>query len=254
MNGRPALVALVSAVCLTLVTSPVTASPTARADEEPECATVAPPLSMTGVTDEGVERELRALVLLDGVPKERARQVVAEAAEAYQPLRITLTARYRKVELSLSPGDRDPTLFIDAAQAAVGGRRPKGVDVVHLLTARDMAGQGYANCIGGVAFPAGAFSVSEELSKRTPMITGNPPIPMPWPWGDQTSLVIAHELGHLMGAQHHLSNCVEGLSSVGDLPRPCTLMDGSLTMAMRFSNANAMVVRGYAEGFLTEAD
>lgn len=229
------------------------------ADDEPSCVTAAPPLSVSGVTDDGARLQLRALILLDGVPRARAEAVLAQAAEAYAPLDIALTAKYREVTVTLDPAVRDPLAFIRAAEDAVGGRRPKGFDVVHLLTSRDMAGFGYAKCIGGVAFDKGAFSVSEDWGDRGPMITGQPvgpvqPIPMPWLWGEGTARTLAHELGHLMGGQHHLSNCAEGLAGdSSDLPRPCTLMDGSLTMQMRFSTANAAVVRGYAVGFLQPA-
>lgn len=73
---------------------------------------------------------------------------------------------------------------------------------------------------------------------------------MPWIWGTLTERVIAHELGHLMGGQHQLANCVEG-PLLGDVPRPCTLMDTSISMTLKLSTANTTVVRAHAVKYLT---
>ena len=72
--------------------------------------------------------------------------------------------------------------------------------------------------------------------------------------GDTTAITLAHEIGHLMGGEHVLANCVEGLlSRDSDPPRPCTLMTRASPIAMRFSTANAAVVRGYAVAYLNPA-
>ncbi len=69
---------------------------------------------------------------------------------------------------------------------------------------------------------------------------------------DATAEVMAHEIGHLMGAHHHYANPVEGnLTSAGpnDLS-PATLMFNAVNFAsLNFSAVNASVVRGYAVNY-----
>lgn len=219
-----------------------------QVDEEETCEYDPASLAESALNDPGDERKLRVLVLLDGPTRRRAQEVVAEAGGAYTPLNITLTAGYRPVKLT--GRDRDPNALIDEAKALLGGQVPHGYSAVHIFTTKDISGWGYAECIGGIRTRSYAFSVSEDAGNRAPLIAGPPyNIEMPWIWGPLTERVLAHELGHVMGGQHQLSNCVEG-PLVGDVPRPCTLMDTSLAMTLKFSTANAAVVRAHAVTYL----
>ena len=196
--------------------------------------------------DDGRTVRLDVYVLLDGVTEARAREVFAKAQNSYTPLNITLAPVYRAMELNRRT-DRNMGAMLADARTRLG-RVPEGFDVVHILTEQDMGGNGLVTCIGGVASERWGFGVSEELAGDVPMITGNPPNPVPfWPYGDGTGKVIAHELGHQLGGQHQYANCVEGRADPGQtLHRPCTVMDGSLGMAMNFSVANGALVRSHA--------
>jgi hypothetical protein len=157
---------------------------------------------------------------------------------------ISLQSRFRTVSFT---GD-DAQGLIDQAKALVGGERPAGVDLVYVLTSKDIqAGGNYsvaglADCIGGVRFPERAFAVGEQIAEDRPVgpfvttVAG-------------TSVVAAHELGHLMGAHHHYANCVQG-TSVAEMERleltPCTLMFNAVnTASLLFSAVNTPVVRGH---------
>ena len=66
---------------------------------------------------------------------------------------------------------------------------------------------------------------------------------------DATAEVMAHEMGHLMGAHHHYSNCVEGnLTSAGPSDvSPCTLMFPAVNFAsLNFAALEGSTVRGHA--------
>lgn len=187
---------------------------------------------------------LDVLVLRDGVKAGIAADVVGSAARAYRPLGIDLVATYDDVELS----GTFPGPLLDQARAHVGGRRPEGIDVVHVLTPKELGGGlggqilGQADCIGGVRYPDRAFSVST--------------VPVSAPVGvedqhlvrsaDTTAVIAAHEIGHLLGAQHHFANCGEAAGTSGR--SVCTVMStyvGDLR-ALKFSSVNAAVVRAHA--------
>lgn len=203
----------------------------------PECLQAVPGALALG----GDDIRLDALVLTDGVALHEAASVMGTAARAYAPLGITLVTTFREVSFT----GRSAFGLIEQSTAAVGGRRPPGVDVVHVVTGKDIealgtdAVGGAAACIGGVAFADQAFSVSEAPA-ASPAIT-----PL------LAAKIAAHEIGHLLGAHHHYANCVEGLLALssGD-PTPCTLMfnDAGLA-ALRFSTLNGVVVRGHAEAY-----
>jgi hypothetical protein len=171
-----------------------------------DCLEAAPAaVSATGITDNGDRISLDVLVLLDGLTKARGVEVMTKAAQAYAPLGIKLKSRFRKVNFS---SDGNYASLFDEMIKAVDGKRPKATDVVYLLTGKDLYDidsngernydiSGVAYCIGGVRYPDAAFAIGEGAS----------------PWevelNDATfsAKTAAHEIGHVMGAQHHYGNC-----------------------------------------------
>lgn len=228
--------------------------------DEADCLEAVPAtVSLPSALDVGQSIELSVMLLLDGTDAAVAAQLMARAAESYAPLGIGLVlARTRTVSYS-SVISED---LIADAKATVGGVPPHGIDLVGVLTNKEMqavAGGatvvGQADCIGGVRFDQHSFFVVSDIRSIENPETGttgalaglgfNPNV-------DATAEVMAHEMGHLMGAHHHYANCVEGnLSSAGpgDLS-PCTLMFNAVNFAsLNFGVLSGAVVRGHAVGY-----
>lgn len=195
--------------------------------------------------DLGQTIRLSVFTLLDGVSRERGEEVLAKAAEAYAPLNVVLESRFRTVSFT---GD-DAQGLIDQGKAFFGGERPRGTDVVYVLTSKEIqsggnaAVAGLADCIGGVRFPDRAFAVGENIAENRPLGPFVTTV-------NGTAAVAAHEIGHLMGAHHHYANCVEGIDPDELLRQeltPCTLMFNAVnTVSLKFSTVNTAVVRGHA--------
>ena len=239
-------------------------------DEELECFEAVPAAVDAGPTPLGSARsDLDVLVLLDGVSDADGARAVRDAAGAYRPFGVDLRARYQRVGV---PADGrteglDGKPYFTAstnramavAKASVGGRRPAGIDVVYLLTAKDLylgadareesrrsyGVAGMADCIGGIRYRHRAFAIGERLTMPS---TG-----FPLEMGRRLpGKILAHELGHLLGAHHHAANCGEAVPAAV-LERStdvCTLMVNDVSLAsLRFSTANRTVVRGHARAY-----
>jgi hypothetical protein len=224
-------------------------------DVERECFEALP--ENIEALDLGQEIELSVMLLLDGTDPAVAEKVMARAAESYRPLNVKLTLKKMK-EVSYTTTVSNE--LIAAAKQTMGGIPPRGIDLVGVFTNKGMqsatggAGTvvGQADCIGGVRWSDTSFFVVSDISDIENPTTGqtgtlnslglNPNV-------DATAEVMAHEIGHLMGAHHHYSNCVEGnLSSAGpgDLS-PCTLMHPMVNFAsLNFSFFSGSVTRGHA--------
>jgi reprolysin-like metallo-peptidase family M12B len=198
--------------------------------------------------------ELKTMVLLDGVTRERAQQVMSTAASSYAPLNISLTWRFRDVAFATDDADA----LIQGAKDLFGGKRPKNFDLVYVMTTKDIqlggdtAVAGLADCIGGVRYPETAFAVGEDFGAAED--AGRPLGPFVHTVNG-SSIVVAHELGHLMGGHHHYGNCVEGITLLDLLKlelTPCTLMFNAVNFAsLPFSTLNSTVVRGHALDYAT---
>jgi hypothetical protein len=195
---------------------------------------------------------LDVMVLLDGVARERAEDVMRAAASSYAPLNVSMKWRFREVAYTTDDADQ----LISLAKHEFKGVRPKGSDIVYLMTTKDIqAGGDYlvaglADCISGVSFDDHAFAVGEDFGAAEDAGRALGPFTHTV---DGSAIVVAHEIGHLMGAHHHYGNCVEGnsLENVEDLElTPCTLMFNAVNFgSLPFGTLNTAVVRGHASDF-----
>ncbi|MDQ3640021.1 MAG: hypothetical protein M3450_00800 [Actinomycetota bacterium] len=211
----------------------------------PDCGRLLPAALPTTLTSSVT---VDVTVLVDGSPAIDPRHVLSTAAQSYRPLGITLNPTYRTVSFNGTSAQG----LVDQARSLLGGRRPGGTDVVLVLTSKDIEARGnrgvagLADCVGGVAFGNRAFAVSEVFS---PDAFGVGPVALS---RNLSAKVAAHEIGHLLGAEHHFANCVEGIPS--ELTQlevsPCTLMFNSVDAAsLNFSTVNGQVVRAQAEAY-----
>ena len=192
----------------------------------------------------------------------KVRKSLVVGRQSYGPLGIDLSfERFDLLAPTRTSRTDNAQEIIDLAKKQYGGQRPDGVDVVSVVTDKDIqvpgignAVAGMADCIGGVALPDRAFAVSE-----TGVLVGDEGIrvgPVTF-YKDLTAKIVAHEIGHLMGGHHHYQECGTGLPVAigrGELG-PCTLMTNAVDFqTLPFSTLNGVVVRGHAERWATATD
>lgn len=208
---------------------------------------------LTEKPDDGSDISYDIAVLLDGVSQAQVEDLFERSQPAYNAHGIRLRA-VSFAAVTLPGGDTaDSTDTIDFAKDHFGGARPAGSDAVYLATAKDLTDEalgsavaGQADCIGGVENPATAFAVG-EVKAESPVELG--PVGL---FADISLKVFAHEVAHLLGAQHHYGNCVEGLGldDIEGDTAPCTLMFNVADFqSMTFSTLNGGVVRGHANDY-----
>jgi hypothetical protein len=248
-----------SAATASAQSSPILATEVSPLDDpEEDCLEPVPETAgASGISDEGQSVRLDAWVLLDDVSRQRAHAVMKRAAETYAPLDIELVVtRYQRVRFTSDqprpggeiPSAEDQDLFTQMKEV-MDGTRPKGSDVVHLLTGKDVyymdGGQpsfglaGVADCIGGVRYANRAFSFSEGTGEYQSGAR------------DLSGIIAAHEIGHLMGAHHHYGNCGQGSPVMQENETPCTVMWPFVIAwnAGNFGTLEGAVVRGHAVDF-----
>lgn len=192
------------------------------------------------------------LVADRGVTEARAREVLDRASEAYAPLNITLrVSGTQKVNFE---GTDAPDLINQAHRLFLDDVRPKGTDIVAILTSVDIeavplgkAVAGLADCIGGIRSENYGFMVAEELGDNPPIRIGPAGF-----YGNLSAKVLAHEMGHLVGVHHHYANCAEGIPSELDENEgsACTLMTNFADfISINFGSLEGAVARGYVEEF-----
>jgi hypothetical protein len=251
--------------------SAVDAGPEVAVDEESDCGlesnpevrdldeaaglgaagVVGDPTAATDGLDTAERITLGVQVVLDGVTPAEADAIFAGAKESYAPLGIDLVVAAPYTTHAF--GTDDGLAIIDQTKALFGGARPAGVDIVEALVGYDIqqlnqyAVAGIADCIGGVAHADRAFLVAEG---HTPSDVAIGPAVFD---ADANAHVSAHEIGHLMGGQHHYANCVEGIEARdarddGTVEgSPCTLMFNAADfLGGSFGSLNGAVVRGSA--------
>lgn len=224
-----------------------------RFDDEEECLEATPAAyAVPGASD---ELTLEVLVLLDGPTLEQGRKVMDRAADAYTPLGIELRPHYEEVDFVPEnvTADRESSHYrrlVQDAKDHTVGVRPPDVDLVYVMTSKDIEGAaGFADCIGGVRYPNRAYSVGEFHEQEVLSVGLNFYV-------DRNAETVSHELGHLMGAHHHYANCAQGVGAddvTNREPAPCTLMFNFLDFtSINFSAINSAVVTGHAEQFASD--
>jgi hypothetical protein len=209
--------------------------------------------------DDGRVVDLDVLVLLDGVDETYARRFFEKVAIAYAELDIRVVPTFQIADPPFT-GDSTTDIISQARARFPGGKVPVEYDIVEVLTSKDVqalgqyAVAGQADCIGGLAYDERSYEVSEAA-------TGIPDEGVtigPLTFGAEYSAKItAHEMGHLLGGQHHYANCVEGIDPAGETSdvSPCTLMFNSGDIiSLHFSAINAAIVRGYAVKYASAND
>lgn len=251
-TSRTRLIGVSAAFAAALVASHALASPlstAARIDDAEDCAEPVPAQVSAPGSGDGREVVLDVHFLLDGVTAESAAEIVTHAAKPYAEAGIRLAPTFEEVSFEASGTAANGKPYIGAEELIkrtrqhLGGFRPYNSDVVYTLTSKELgaggAGEGVAglaDCVGGVRFPEAAFAVGEAGLRDDPE----------WHvWGGK---VAAHEIAHLLGAQHHYANCAEGDPEAlrQDLT-PCTLMfNDVLLVSLRFATLERSVARGHA--------
>jgi predicted Zn-dependent protease len=201
-------------------------------------------------------------IMLDGVPKSDAERMVERANAAYSDHGLQIVATYRKLPLKAdsvqtydmggSVDGIEVTAAVAAAKSVLGGSRPLGSDVVYVLTTKDLYLEGFddgvlgwAECIGGVRYPNRAFAAGEVPSSFTTAGLNF--------YLDAGAKVLAHEVGHLLGAHHEYGNCVQGIGPedvTNREPAACTLMVAYVDFQSLILGAvDGAVIRGHAEDY-----
>lgn len=250
-------------LALGLVPAPASSAPggpgPTLVDRAEDCDPATP--AVYNLNGTGSDVPLQILVLLDGVTKPEAETIAAAAANSYAPLGVSFHSTYKNLKKAppvpaAVETTADPTAQIAEVREAIGGARPSGVDVVYVMTTKDLVlgntalGStdvvGYADCIGGVRFPNRAFAIGEAVID--PAAIG----PLTF-YIDAAAKTMAHEIGHLLGARHEHANCAQGVQAsdaTGGDPTPCTVMVNYVDVqSPNFGALEASVVRAYAEVF-----
>ncbi len=191
--------------------------------------------------DEG--ERLRLSVQLVTAPADVAevtKVVVPALVETYGRIKVAL-----KVSVRAFPLKDTGTYPYEQVRKAYGGVRPAGIDVVHVLT--DNFAGGFADCIGGVAYPEKAFSTGSLHYKTEGLV----PVPTV-----KAAVIVAHEIGHLLGGQHQQGNCVEAAPQQAQQPAsdgsvgPCTVMSpGAAMVSETFSTLERATIRSYVRRY-----
>jgi hypothetical protein len=184
-------------------------------DREGECFVGDSGVGALLAPDDG--RLLRLSVRLVSAPADapEVRRVVGPAVvEAFRRIGIEVRVSYDAMAL-----DGYASYPFEVVQRRYGGVRPRGVDAVHVLS-DDFTG-GYAQCIGGVAYPEKAFSTGSLRYAPAGGVTS--------PLGSGATIAV-HEIGHTLGGQHQMASCVEAAPQLVAQPPsdgstgPCTVM------------------------------
>lgn len=201
-----------------------------------------PPPALQGLADSGEKYEIHVRVLVEGIDPQRALELAELAAKPFGEIGVILVYSFEQVAFQGVEVDE----LLAQARERFGGARPSGIDLVHLITAKNVLYKGTdtyaggADCVGGIRFPERGFSFSEDdptVERRG--YYGLRPYPY---W---SAVVMAHEIGHEMGAHHHDGNCVEGATA--DPLTPCTVMEVAIQFrGLHFGTAERTAIRALA--------
>ena len=180
-------------------------------------------------------------------------RLVADPADAAEVKAAGRTLReiYRRINVDVRVSYHFVPIVDDGQYPYVqvrrmyGGVRPAGVDVVYVMS--DLFPGGFSDCLGGIAYPEKAFATG-NVHYTVQGTAGVDQVP--------AGMVAAHEIGHLLGAQHHESNCVEAAPQQAAQPAsdgwiaPCTVMSpAALTGSETFSSAERSTIRHFLKTY-----
>ena len=204
-----------------------------------------PVANLDGLTDTGTAPTPTLHVLLVGKPSDATaiRQAGRTLTEIYQRIAVPVRVSYSFFSWRMLSSDRFPYQPI---ARHFGGVRPPGIDVVMLLT--DEFAGGEASCIGGIRYAEKAFATGNLHYT----VQGTVPVD-----SVPAGMIAAHEIGHLLGAQHNQANCAEAVPQEVARPAtdgwtgPCTIMgpaalQDSETFSTLERNTIRMFVKDYA--------
>lgn len=183
--------------------------------------------------------------------------ILDAAKTTYSPLGIDLRFHYDLLLPFVNGEPRQRTTDIDelilVAKQNYGGTVPAGFDAVYAVTDIDVSGAiaGKADCIGGIRATDSSFAAGEIDLEEEPTTLG---VTM---FQDMSAKILAHEVGHLLGAHHHYANCAEGIptETVDDALSVCTLMINDIGLAsLNFSTLNGAIVRGHSVDYASAND
>lgn len=188
---------------------------------------------------------------------QKVHAILDAATTTYAPLGVELRLHYDLLLPLVNGEPRQRTTDIDelilVAKQNYGGRVPAGFDAVYAVTDIDVSGAiaGKADCIGGIRATDSSFAAGEIDLEEEPTTLG---VTM---FQDMSAKILAHEVGHLLGAHHHYANCAEGIptETLNDALSVCTLMINDIGLAsLNFSTLNGAIVRGHAVDYASAND
>ncbi len=236
-----------------------TGAGTTPIDMSQECTVEQTPLALT--PDHGRVVDLDVLVLLDGVDEAYARNFFTVVSKPYEELKVRVVPTFRLAEPPFE-GDSSIDILAQVRSRFPAGKVPFEFDVVEVLTSKDLqlfgqyAVAGQADCLGGLAYDERSYNVSEAY-------TGIPDEGIPFGpvtlGANYAAKITAHEIGHLLGGQHHYANCVEGndpdLAAEQADTSPCSLMFNAADfVSLHFGLVNGKIARGYAITYAADND
>ena len=249
-SGRVAYVASVGDVAATAV-SPISFQATAQLagsafDRAGDCG-VTSGLEHLQDTDNGRPTPtLRVRLVAEPDDASAVRAAGKTLTQTYARINVPVTVSYDFMHLVVTTTSGYP---YEAVRRHYGGVRPPGVDVVDVLT--DKFAGGEASCIGGIAYPEKAFAVSNIHYT----VQGTVPVSQV-----PAGMVAAHEIGHLLGAQHQQVSCTEALPQEIAAPAadgwigPCTVMGpAALQDSETFSTLERSTIRAYVRKYAGRA-
>jgi len=203
--------------------------------------------------DTGEWVNLDVLVLLDGVDESAARSMFEKVSIPYADFKVRVVPTFEVADPPFT-GDSSQGIIDQARSRFPAGKVPAEYDIVEVLTSKDIqalgqyAVAGQADCLGGLAYDERSYEVSEAGIPGLPE-EGIPVGPATF-GANYAAKITAHEMGHLLGGQHHYANCVEGNHPGEELngdTSPCTLMFNAADfVSLHFGTVNARIARGYA--------